>query len=296
MSKKLKTNTNLTLLVLSWLLMWCAQAIAQATLSPNDNIYAAIDALPPQGGEVKLGCGTFALDEPIFLNNNTILSGSGQCTILQATSNMYQVIRGRTALNSRQYNIRIEDLYIDGGGATFGIDFRNISNGRIRDVQIRNVASGINLYQTAYYNLIEDCAIFARQTGVQIFDGANENEIRGGKIDGKKNESVAVALRNATNTHINGPSIENFGIGVSIGDNSWGTKLRSSRIENGGIGILIKSNNRGILIDGIYWVSTTETPWIVEIDNISYDTDDNDESQIRNLDPNILEWIGSSHP
>jgi len=95
------------------------------------------------GGEIKLPCGT-SNETHVTIYSNVALLGSGPCTIIPpVVSNA-----GKT---SRKYSIRIENLTVDGdldgvGKGYIGIDFRNVSASRVRNVQIKNVDYGFLLY------------------------------------------------------------------------------------------------------------------------------------------------------
>lgn len=62
---------------------------ARPTIEAIDfpSLQAAIDALPPEGGLVRLPAGTFELDEPLRINSEDVcIEGSGTATLLRNTS------------------------------------------------------------------------------------------------------------------------------------------------------------------------------------------------------------------
>jgi hypothetical protein len=191
-------------------------------------IQSQINALPPAGGEVKLGCGTF--NEPaIQLRDDVALIGSGACTVVPRIT-----VANNT---SRHYRIRIENLLVDGaidGSQYIGIDLRNVSLARVRNVQIQNVQTGVLLYQIAYYNVLEDLIVIATVDCFEIVDGANENILRGGKCQSPDVTRVGTGLwiRDANSVKVFGTSFENLDTGIKLDTGAYATSIYAPRLEN----------------------------------------------------------------
>lgn len=85
----------------------------------GDEIQQALDALPPDGGEVVLPPGQIAIRQPIVLRRDfQTLSGSGSPTVLwlENDANCPVIIMGEPINNPRQTvkHLRVGDLTIDG--------------------------------------------------------------------------------------------------------------------------------------------------------------------------------------
>jgi len=202
-------------------------------------VQSQINALPPAGGEVKLGCGTF--NEPaIELRDDVALIGSGACTVVPRITVANNTIR--------HYRIRIENLLVDGaidGSQYIGVDLRNVSLARVRNVQVTNVQTGVLLYQTAYYNVLEDLFVEASVDCFEIVDGANENIVRGGKCQSASATKVGTGLwvRSADDVKVFGTSFENLDTGIKLDTGAEGTSVFAPRLENMNKGIVLKSGS-----------------------------------------------------
>ena|SRR5688572_5897648 len=235
-----------SIIILSALTLFAGNALA--------GIQTQIDALPSTGGEIKLGCGIF--NEPaIALRDDVALVGSGACTVVPTIT-----VANNT---TRRYRVRIENLMVDGsidGTQYIGIDLRNVSLGRVRNVQIKNVQTGVLLYQTAYYNTLEDLIIDATTDCYEILDGANENILRGGRCGngGTTRLGIGMWVRNAGDVKVFGTSFENLNVGVKLDTGAYGTALYSPRIENvnRGIEMLAGSDRTGMFHPYIAVAST----------------------------------------
>jgi len=230
-------------------------AVVLTALSPSEptSIQQAIDALPRTGlnagGEIRLTCGTF-MGEAIFLRSDVALVGSGQCTIIPRVTVTDNTVR--------QYRVRIENLVVDGaldGSQYIGIDLRNVTSARVRNVQILNVQTGVLLYQAALYNSLEDLTIDATTDCFEILDGANENILRGGRCQSASATRTGIGLwvRNADDVKVFGTSFENLNIGIKLDTGAEGTALYSPRLENMNTGVLLKSGSKQTGIFQLYY-------------------------------------------
>lgn len=233
--------------LLSSCILVCISSFAHASLQ------AQIDALPNVGGEIKLPCGDYTNGDTVaqvFLPSDVALVGSGACTVVPPI----------TAKNNtvRKYRLRIENLTVKGTSTNnyIGIDFRNVSASRVRNVVIENVQYGVLLYLDAYYNVIEDAIIDIKSQCFQIVDGANENIIRGGKCQHESGQrvlsSIGMWVRNANSVKVFGTSFENLGDGIKLDTGALGTVIVGPRFENMVCGIDLMQGSDRTSILGIY--------------------------------------------
>lgn len=163
----------------------------------SDGIKAAITALPGAGGILYLPCGTFSGDG-LVMRDNVQLRGEGPCTIIP------RVWGNGTP---RNFGMGLEDLIVDGSITTtsgYCIDWRNASNGHIERVITRNCSLGLLLMGNAYYNLISQLFANASGTAVEIYGGANQNVVVGGKFSAPTGLNVV----SVNGTSVFGTSLE----------------------------------------------------------------------------------------
>lgn len=205
------------------------------------SLQSMIDALPPEGGEVKLGCGTYS-GAIISIPSDVAIVGSGPCTVIPS-------VRGKDNSTVRRYSIRIENLVIDGsidGNQYIGVDFRNVSTGRVDNVKILNVQVGVLLYLDSYYNVLQDLIIDASSECFEVIDSANENIIRGGRCQSSSVTRTGIGLwvRNVNNVKVFGTSFENLDIGIKVDNGSIGTSIYAPRFENMNCGIKLMNGSQ----------------------------------------------------
>lgn len=93
--------------------------VAVAAAGGEAAIHAALTALPPGGGVVELGAGTFRITQPIFLDRDGLeLRGQGADTklVLAARANCPAIVIGRlsTPPDRLVRHITVRGLFIDG--------------------------------------------------------------------------------------------------------------------------------------------------------------------------------------
>ena len=208
-----------------------------------------INAVASTGGEVKLPCGLFQ-GTTVVMPSNVALVGSGPCTVVPSIST-------QATPAARKYGIRIENLTIDGsidGNQYIGVDLRNTSVSRVRNVSVRNVQYGVLLYQSSFYNSLEDLVIDATVQCFQIIDGANENTVRGGRCQHASAQKIGTGawMRNVNSVKIFGTSFENLNVGISVDEGTEGASIFSPRLENMNCGIQISLNSSRTSIFHIY--------------------------------------------
>jgi len=237
-------------------------AVVLTALSPTDptTIQDAINALPPEGGEIKLTCGTFTLPR-IDLKDDVALVGSGPCTIVPGIR-VQKVHPNSDPNDLRTYHVRIENLTVDGriGGGPYviGIDLRKVNHSRVRNVEIRFVQTGVLIYQDASYNTLEDLTVYASVDCYEVLGGPdasnqddpNENTIRGGQCSSGTAARVGVGLwvRDANDIKLFGGSFESLNIGIKLDTGAVGTAIYSPRLGDMNQGIVLKlgSDKTGI--------------------------------------------------
>lgn len=160
------------------------------------SIQALIDALPPTGGIINLPVGNFSAEPRLNMRDNVILQGQGPGTIIPP-------VKGDG--EARNYGFGLRDLIVDGVSNTgYGIDWRNVSNGNIRNVITRNCTYGLLLVYSAFYNVIEGLFANASVCGVEVYGGANQNTFIGGKFSAPK----GINIQSCNGTSLTGVALE----------------------------------------------------------------------------------------
>lgn len=208
-----------------------------------------IDSLPISGGKIELDCGTY-LEDKIHLRDNITIIGSGACTIIPS-------INTYNSTSNRSYNIHIRDLIIDGsidGAEYIGLDLRNSSAARIKNVNIRNVKVGVYLAIDSYYNIFQDVIISSKEYCYQFTGISNENTILGGKCSSSNPASLSngVWLSNSNNVKIFGTSFEVLNDAIVLYNGAVGTSIYSIRAESVNCAIKFISGSSNTLIIGMY--------------------------------------------
>jgi hypothetical protein len=81
------------------------------SVKPGDDLQAALDSLPPGGGELCLAAGVYPLDQPLLVKARTriVMVGAGAATILRATKAEAAVVVDSSA------EIELRHLRVEGG-------------------------------------------------------------------------------------------------------------------------------------------------------------------------------------
>lgn len=191
--------------------------------------------------------------------------GQGPGTIIQGPGAGQSVIAGVRNSVDRQFSLGLRDLVIDGRGGYLGVDFRNVSNARIRDVTIRNVQTGIFLSGECYYNVIEDTGVDATTSGIEISGGANENTIRGGRVTSTR--GPAIWVKDANNNQISGPALELVSVGIRVGPGALATKIMGGRIEAAEVGVWLEDGSEQTVICPPPYLSNVTEPKRLQTQN-----------------------------
>jgi parallel beta-helix repeat protein len=238
----------------------------------QEEINAAINALPTSGGRVLLLEGTYNISAPItILKNNVTLEGQGAGTKLflvnGADCDVIDIGNGLTALEG----IKIANLRIDGNKANQteeheGIYFWGESNyliikSIIENCIVENVSDyGIFLY---YSN---NNTIIGNQSNSNAYDGiflsnSNNNTVIGNQAN--SNGDIGIDIEQANNNIIIGNQINsNASDGIYFISSSNNTISGNQINSNGNNGILLVSATNTTIIgnqinsnasDGIYF-------------------------------------------
>lgn len=117
-------------------------------------IQKLIDQLPTQGGEIKLPEGTFVIDEPLKLSNNTWLHGSGRSTVLSVTDSVGIMLDSLSG-------VKISDLVVKSAerrGATTGILINNSGDCQVQDVLTQGFEKyGIWMRNNTFLSELSSC-------------------------------------------------------------------------------------------------------------------------------------------
>ncbi|MFH1719382.1 MAG: hypothetical protein ABIF19_18670, partial [Planctomycetota bacterium] len=130
-----------------------ARAIIEAARYPS--IQAAIDALPDEGGVVRLPPGTFEISEPLMVGKGDVLiAGAGTATHIKNVNTegksalLLQHLSGGDDRKSELWRIRLADFRITGNEKSgHGIEARRINEVFIDGVTVSyHGGDGIRLY------------------------------------------------------------------------------------------------------------------------------------------------------
>jgi len=254
------------MLVFSFLLAGRTVAGVQVDAAAGEQaIQAALAALPPEGGVVELGPGTFTITRPIILDRDGVeLRGQGRATLLQlvARANCPVVLIGsiQTPVERVVRRITVRQLAIDGNRAEqdfecYGgpCDERNLTALRNNGITIRG-AEDI---------LVEDVITRRARSGGIVLE-KECSRVRLNRLESHDNEFDGVAAYESEDcefTHLNlhhnrsagfsfdwrfvrnriadCNSSDNGSQGIFMRDSRWNTFERVTLQRNGEQGIFI---------------------------------------------------------
>lgn len=207
-------------------------------------IQNAVNALPTNiGGEVLFPCGTYKISAPITLQSNTILHGSGACSILAITGDVHGITATGTSATQKSF-IWIHDFAIQktSGSVTSNgaIRFDWIRDGRIERVYVTNNGG---VWGSAF--LCGDCS------RVQIID--SQGRSTGSNVLVFANTSGTVSTTNGINNAVIGGVYSTNFQGISMGSQTdflLDHVVSSGSTSTFGDGFIIESNTkRGVIRD-----------------------------------------------
>ena len=224
----------------------------------QEEINAAINALPTFGGRVLLLEGTYNISSPItILKNNVTLEGQGAGTKLflvnGANCNVIQVGNGSIALEG----IRIANLRIDGNKANqtktvYGILFYGASGYLITKSIIENCIvencydCGIFLYYSNNNTITGNQANSNSSNGIRL-DLSNNNTITGNQVD--SNEEEGMSFNSSHNNTVTGNQVNSNGLdGISFEYSNNNTITGNQANSNTNPGIYLNSSHNNTVI------------------------------------------------
>lgn len=145
------------------------------------------------------------------------------------------------------------------------VNWRGMQLGDVRRVWLHgpNSASswGLNVeadygVSEATYNTFSDLYIGAVDTGVRLYDGANSNIIRGGRIQLGRSGANSILLSGSATNRCNSNTIDSVGMeypgavsnGVNIASGTDGTRVINCRFESLAYGVLIAAGAENVWV------------------------------------------------
>jgi parallel beta-helix repeat protein len=190
----------------------------------QEEIQAALDALPSSGGQVQLLEGTYYVESSISLDSNQTLRGNGKNTIITTKTADLDIIMATSTSGNEKTGILIADLTIDGdaGGVANDdgilwayVDYSSIYNVWSQD----NGVAGIDFFNYCDHNRIENNTCQGDDYGISAYESDN-NTIAGNTCQGNTDEGIY--LDYSENNTVTGNICQGNGVGISVnsGDNN----------------------------------------------------------------------------
>jgi hypothetical protein len=147
-------------------------SIAQAAATNTTALQAALDS--QQTVEIR-GNGTHNFSDTIKLNDNNVIEGRGQGTVLKWNVTGKSLVEGKTKATLRQYRCGLRNLMIDNtarsNASAIGVDLSNITDAVMYNVISSNVATGFygvsagGAFQNALYKCLASTVVTAMRLG-----------------------------------------------------------------------------------------------------------------------------------
>lgn len=206
-------------------------------------INAAIQALPDEGGEIKILDGEYNITSNITPNkDNIVLEGSSNTVLKRQYEGT--TTDGIITIDSNNYII-IRQFYIDGNkenypNNTSGIFIKSCNNITIVNNNITNIQIGINVNNTSNDNsFLNNIISNGGGTGIRLFSGNNRNKISNNIISEMGGSGFSMQGSNKNNI-ISGNEIfncGNFGIYIVGGQDNYNLITKNNCYNNANIGI-----------------------------------------------------------
>ena len=212
-----------------------AQPIIDATYYPG--LQAAIDALPAQGGVVRLPPGTFEIDKPLKITTSDVLiEGSGSATHIKNINTegksalILQHPSGAENRNAELWRIRLANFRITGSEKSgHGIEARRINEIFIDGVTVSyHGGDGIRLHYCYEDPRICDSLItYNKRTGLNLI-GCHDIVVASNQFEENQD---AVRCIDSFNLCMTGNNLDDhLGDGVVI-ENTYGSVVSGNMIE-----------------------------------------------------------------
>ncbi len=209
-----------------------------------DNIQAAIDALPPEGGEVLIKPGNYNISSTIDIDkSDVIIRGSGFNTNITTSASIIVFRIGRNAVANR---VLISNLLITGSGAgsQWGIVWTNGIDGRVLLCKINGVGTNaINIEHkgSSGHIISNNTLVNCGNNGITVSE-ANDCLIENNLI--QDNIDTGIVISNFLDI-----SERNILKSNIITGNDKGISIKSPNLDTLIIGNIVKNNTTNNIID-----------------------------------------------
>ena len=231
----------------------------------GESIQAAINALPANGGLVKLGPGTHTISTALVIRSGVILEGEGsQATTVSYTGSAEALVQSTPG--TRIYGVGVRGIkFSDAGTGTIGLDLDSVSTGVFEDLIIDGFTTAVELQGSngfCVYNRFTNVTAANATTGYLIgAAGSNSNTFMACRAN------VCTTGWNITDSNQNqliGCQLEAGTTGVSITSTSASLADRNTiafcRFESNTTNVNITSSNvRETALIGNHAVSGSST-------------------------------------
>lgn len=220
------------------------------------NLQAALDALPEEGGVVRIPTGHFKIDQPLRVQCGEVtivgVGAGSHIENINTTGEPAIFIQHRSGTKpkraDRLWRIRLADLRITGNPKSgHGIEAHHIQELFLQGLTVsHHGGDGIHTYYCTEDPRISDCLItYNAQTGLHI-EGNHDTIVSANQFEENFN---AVHCIDGYNLTMTGNNIDDhLGNGVVL-DNFYGSVVSGNMIEESkGIGVLLKRGCYGVTV------------------------------------------------
>src|SRR3990167_511300 len=217
-------------------------AVGNGVANDTTALQSAIDDGNTSGIPVYLPSGTYLISTSLVYYTGTYIYGAGK-TLGTIKGNNLTVPSFKTTnqATTRYYYPVFRDFEIDNQNranvGAIGIDLRNVSYARVRDMFFENIEMAVQLLTDnpaiggSYYNIIEKNVISTVDFGIYEGAGCNSNAINYNKIGDSENP---ITIGDTSNhNQVWGNECEVFtGTGLRLGSESEFNSIFANRFEN----------------------------------------------------------------
>ena len=216
-------------------------------------IQAALDALPADGGEVRLSEGTYYIEVSLALDSNQTLRGCGKNTILTTTTANLDIITATGSVGSEKTGILIADLCIDGdaGGVANedGILWTYVDYSKIHNVWSQdNGDDGMDFSYCDFNEIIGNTCQGNGDNGINLYRSNYNNTIVGNACQGNGSDGIHTFTTNHNNTISGNTCQGNGGAGICISHSNNNTIVGNTVQGNGYNGIYLEDANNNTIV------------------------------------------------
>ena len=265
----MKKVVAISLMMVALLLL----GVKPGTIITGDDIQAAIDALPPEGGEVSLSSGTYEIAESILLRSNVKVSGAGSTTILKATGDVSIFIA------QTKENIEISNMTLEGNDNAqyVAVHFKwGGQNIRISSVTVRNWqrmglffedSNNVTIENSWFFNIGSvggDAAVW--------FSRGEDNKILGNTLQDNQNAISAQGMSNSVvaNNTIKDSALDGINLTAGTNGNAYGNVISNNVIQSSGaLGIILNGCDESVVVGNRVFGSGQHG---IDLDGSSYNT------------------------